>query len=211
MAHLHIIYKITNKINKKFYIGYHKTKDVNDDYFGSGTYLKRAIKKYGKENFYKEILYIYTNEKEAFIREKELVNKDIINSKLCYNLNTGDHGGFEAIRNAGKNTSCKDRKVIHNPTNNEIKKITKNDLDTYLAEGWVLGFSKIHRERLSEGGRKKIQSKEHRFKNSESKKNAVIMINKSSNMKKFIKRPLIDKFLADGWEVYSENFRRVYK
>jgi len=48
------IYKTTNIITNQIYIG----KDVNDNpnYFGSGTYIKRALKKYGKENFIKEIL-----------------------------------------------------------------------------------------------------------------------------------------------------------
>ena len=48
------IYKITNLINGKIYIG----QDSNDrlDYFGSGLLIKRAIKKYGKENFNKQII-----------------------------------------------------------------------------------------------------------------------------------------------------------
>lgn len=48
------IYKITNIINLKIYIG--KDTTANPNYFGSGVILKKAIKKYGKENFIKEII-----------------------------------------------------------------------------------------------------------------------------------------------------------
>jgi hypothetical protein len=49
-----IIYKTTNLINGKIYIG--KDSKNNSKYLGSGLLLKRAILKYGKENFKKEIL-----------------------------------------------------------------------------------------------------------------------------------------------------------
>ena len=45
------IYKITNLINNKIYIGKDTTSDPN--YFGSGLLINRAFKKYGKENFTK--------------------------------------------------------------------------------------------------------------------------------------------------------------
>ena len=57
----HVIYKITNIVNGKFYIGKHSTLDINDSYMGSGVAIKKAIKKYGKENFTKEILFEFEN------------------------------------------------------------------------------------------------------------------------------------------------------
>jgi len=60
----YIIYKTTNQINGKFYIGKHQTNDLNDGYLGSGTLLKRAIQKHGRQNFKKEILHVFDNEEE---------------------------------------------------------------------------------------------------------------------------------------------------
>jgi hypothetical protein len=49
-----VIYLTTNLINDKKYIGLDSYNKPN--YLGGGTALKRAIRKYGKENFKKEIL-----------------------------------------------------------------------------------------------------------------------------------------------------------
>lgn len=83
----YIVYKTTNQINNKFYIGVHKKNGRN--YLGSGKLLKQAIKKYGRENFIRETLQEFTIEQDAYDYEKELVNEEMIKNPLCYNLVEG--------------------------------------------------------------------------------------------------------------------------
>lgn len=85
------IYKITNKLNGKYYIGFHKRRDNEHlyDYMGSGKLIRYAIKKYGKENFEKEILFEYDNERDALNKERELVDVSFIMDENTYNLSIG--------------------------------------------------------------------------------------------------------------------------
>lgn len=90
---MYLIYKITNMLNNKYYIGAHKG-EPNDRYMGSGGSIKQAIKKYGKENFIKETLCICTNEESMYFMEKVFVGKEEVADKMCYNLREGGLGGF---------------------------------------------------------------------------------------------------------------------
>ena len=73
MKKYNFLYKTTNLVNGKIYIGVHTTNKLNDGYLGSGTNFKKAVKEFGRMNFKREILEFFETAEEAFNREKELV------------------------------------------------------------------------------------------------------------------------------------------
>jgi len=105
------IYKITNKVNNKIYIGKHKTSDLNDGYMGSGKLILAAIEEYGIDNFEKEILFIFDNEEKMNNKEAELVTAEFVKEDSNYNICIGGHGGFSYINDV---VWTKERRLEHN-------------------------------------------------------------------------------------------------
>lgn len=93
------IYQTTNLTNGKIYIGYHSTKDLNDSYLGSGKILNQAITKSGRENFKREILYVFPSREEALNKELELVNEAFVQREDTYNMKIGGEGGWDHTHN----------------------------------------------------------------------------------------------------------------
>lgn len=89
----YIIYKITNTVNNKIYIGKHKTNNLEDNYLGSGNLIVKAVEKYGKDKFIKEVLYSLNSEEEMDLMETEIVDKEFISREDTYNLAPGGKGG----------------------------------------------------------------------------------------------------------------------
>lgn len=94
------IYITTNLINGKKYLGKRSYKDYSDgkkkwkNYLGSGKLISRAIKKYGKENFKREII----DEAETYEELNELEKYYIrlyncTDSDEWYNISEGGDGG----------------------------------------------------------------------------------------------------------------------
>lgn len=89
----YILYKTTNLVNGKYYIGIHGTNDLNDGYLGSGTLIKKAIEKYGVENFTREILSEADSYEELSKLEREIVTEDFVKLRHTYNMEIGGAGG----------------------------------------------------------------------------------------------------------------------
>lgn len=90
------IYKITNLLNGKIYVGKRVKENASDmeKYYGSGIAIKLAIQKYGKENFKKEVLEKVEDKNLLGERERFWIAKlDAQNPGIGYNLSPGGDGG----------------------------------------------------------------------------------------------------------------------
>ncbi len=168
-----------NLINKKIYIG--KDSKNNPKYLGSGLLIKRAIKKYGKENFKKEILeYCETTEK---LNEKEIYWIEKLNAiQGGYNIMKGGEGGDNFTNHPNKEKRrlhLKNRKLTEEwkiKIGNSNRGVARNNKHLYTKEvrekivktrlknkkTWTL--SKASKEKISnalKGKKKPPRTKEH--------------------------------------------------
>jgi hypothetical protein len=104
-------YKITNNVNGHFYIGAHKTSNLDDGYMGSGTIIKQAIKKYGIHNFTKEIIKYHDTQDAMYEHEKELVDADLVSNPNSYNIKLGGLGGFDYVNATNSTELIRERNI----------------------------------------------------------------------------------------------------
>lgn len=130
------IYKTTNLINGRLYIGQHRGTFTNS-YLGSGHIIKEAIKKYGYKNFKLEVL--------AFASSQAMLNglemkyifeyRQVFGKEFLYNITNGGTG-------AG---------TTHSNEHNQKVSETKKKL---YAEGKLKGF--FTGKKFSEEHKRKI-------------------------------------------------------
>jgi hypothetical protein len=148
------IYKITNILNGKIYIGVHKTNNLEDGYMGSGKILKRSIRKHGIENFKKEILQFFPTYMEALEEERILVNMDFINSEDTYNLREGGYGRCrfsndalqflsETAKKRWENDEYRDKMI--NAFNTQER---RNNISTKI-KSWITNNPEKHAEKMN--------------------------------------------------------------
>ena len=148
-----IIYKTTNLINGKIYIGKDCLNNIN--YLGSGLNLVKAFKKYGKENFKKEILQECYSKEELNEAEKIWIkNLNSRNPNIGYNISLGGHGGKQPPEITLKQIQTQTgKRWVYNVITNKSTLIRAEELQKYLNEGYLLGRN------LSESSKKLISDK----------------------------------------------------
>ena len=187
------IYKITNQINGKIYIGKHSTDNLDDGYMGSGILIRKAEKKYGKENFTKDYLAFCDTEEKLNWFEKFYIKK--FNAReVGYNLTDGGDGhlGFIMTEETKQKLSeAKKGKTFSEETKQKISDAKKGKtlseehkqkiseaIKKQLVEKWVPFKGKHHslesRQKISDSMKGKTFSEEHKQKISEAKKGKTL-------------------------------------
>lgn len=149
------IYETTNLINGKKYIGKHKSERFDNSYLGSGVTFRKALNKYGKENFNVKIIEIIeTNQYDLDLREMYWIKHfNATTSRNYYNNSVGGREeGWQGYHLAIKNKGGIPQKTIFKMKNaaknrvwinkNEVDKhIKETELNKYLNKGWEKGRS----------------------------------------------------------------------
>lgn len=151
------IYITENKVNGKTYIGQRhcNCEPKLDDYLGSGIYLNRSIKKYGKENFEKKILAICDNQKTLNVLEKNFIKYYRSIGKAEYNISDGGDGG-----NHGE--------LVNKKISEQVKKVWQREGYREKIKKSLMNSEKMKNRQSPNKGKK--LSEEHKRKISEAHK-----------------------------------------
>ena len=152
------IYKVTNNTNGKIYIGKHQTKNPNDSYYGSGKAIKDSIRKHGKHNFTKEVLFVFDNEDQMNAKERELITEDFVCRSDTYNMGIGGEGGPHF--KGHKHTAETKAKVSASNKSRDYKPLSSDKLDRLVERN----KDPERRQKVSAGLKGKPKSPEHREK-----------------------------------------------
>lgn len=142
------IYEIVNNINGKTYIGQRLLKKDKswEDYYGSGVLIKNAIKKYGKENFTKNLICYCDSREQLDNTETQVIINEKAKGKAEYNL-TAYHAGGDTFNKLSKDKSVEVKLKISEgmKSSKKLKKYYKK-----LKTKNALFYSSIYKENKSE-------------------------------------------------------------
>ena len=171
------IYKTTNLINNKIYIGQHKAQKFSLNYKGSGKMLREAFSKYGKENFSVVLVEECSTQEDMDSKEMYWISYyNSTNTDIGYNISIG--GIYNTFTGRQHNESTKQKMR-----------------DAKLG----IEFSQEHKENISKGKKGHIYSEERNFKISKTlKERDVHVSHKGHSMSEEAKQKIRDWHLKKG-------------
>ena len=169
------IYKITNLTNSKIYIG--KDTKSNPRYFGSGVLIKKAINKYGIDNFTKEIIDTAETIEELSTKEKYWISfYNSTERKIGYNISIGGDGGDTISNNPNRdiiNKKVSNSSLIKGKSYEEVygnektleykRKLSENHFSTKHRKGKT--YEEIYGIDASNDYKKKLRDSRRKYKN----------------------------------------------
>jgi hypothetical protein len=170
-----IIYKTTNLVNGKIYIGQDSKNNIN--YFGSGDLIKRAIKKYGLTNFKKETLCLCETQSELNEMEQKFISEyNSTDKSIGYNICIGGTNGTMLNRKHSKETKQQMSEIRNGIifTDEHKKNISKAHKGKSISEETKKKMSEsqklVKRKPMSEETKEKIRNAKKGVKLSEETK-----------------------------------------
>lgn len=176
---IHCLYKTTNTINGRFYVGVHSTDDVGfgtdtwtDPYVGSGKLVQRALKKYGRNAFRVKALACFDTADDAYCAEAQVITEDWLlqNHGLTYNQMVGgdrppSHKGFIWINNGSTEQRINQEQPIPlgwSKGRSAFSEKTKCNISEGLKRKWKGHLSDEHCRKISVARIGIVFSEQHR-------------------------------------------------
>ena len=198
------IYLTVNLINGKKYIGQHKG-EFDKNYLGSGKLIRRAVKKYGKQNFTVSILEYAPTLEVLNKLEIEYIEKLKKSGEANYNLAKGgscigsiyDYMTEEEIRKHKEKISntLKQRKLVY--SKEEIEKRRKKAIKRNKSEFMKKICVKRNKERVWK--KETLEKMSKRMSNNKINQGKKY-IHKEAERKMVLEKDL-DFYLKNGWQL----------
>lgn len=155
-------YKISSLIPEKpyYYFGRHKTKNLNDTYFGSGVKWLDVLQKYGKENFKFEILEYFNSNEEVNQAERDLIG-DQYKSYWCLNCCEGGQTTFGWKHSEETKQQLRDRLLGSTQTEESNKKRSQKLKGRIFTEEHKQKIGNKHKNKVVSEGSKRTMKNNH--------------------------------------------------
>lgn len=146
------IYKTTNKLNGKIYVGQHKHETFDKHYIGSGVLLQEAIERFGADNFTCEIIESCDSLEELNLREMFWIAElQAQNPDIGYNISPGGQfNSYGFLASSEEYQAFIDFRRAYNMAAHWWTDGTDETFNITCPEGWVRGRSPRSAQRLKE-------------------------------------------------------------